>query len=77
MAYLMLIIITEMNSGQILSLKEDKRYNYFLFGKIGQSLFADLFLRLNQKEKISLNKLPLFSYILYYLSGLTYFKLPL
>ena len=70
MAYLILIMLTEINSGQIISLKEDKRYNYFLFGKIGQSLFTDLFLRLNQKEKISLNKLPLFSYILYYFSGM-------
>ncbi len=70
MAYLIFIMLTEINSGQILSLKEDKRYNYFLFGKIGQGLFADLFLRLNQKEKISLNKLPLFSYILYYFSGM-------
>jgi hypothetical protein len=70
MAYLICIMLIEMNSGQIISLKEDKRYNYFLFGKIGQNLFADLFLRINQKEKISLNKLPLFSYILYYLSGM-------
>jgi hypothetical protein len=70
MAYLIFIMLTELNSGQILSLKEDKRYNYFLFGKIGQSLCADLFLRLNQKDKISLNKLPLFSYILYYFSGI-------
>jgi hypothetical protein len=70
MAYLILIMLTEVNSGQILSLKEDKRYNYFLFSKIGQGLFTDLFLRLNQKEKISLNKLPLFSYILYYFSGM-------
>jgi len=70
MAYLICMMIIEMNSGQIISLREDKRYNYFLFGKIGQNLFADLFLRINQKEKISLNKLPLFSYILYYLSGM-------
>ena len=70
MAYLIFIMLTEVNSGQILSLKEDKRYNYFLFGKIGQTLFTDLFLRLNQKEKIPLSKLPLFSYILYYFSGM-------
>ena len=70
MAYLMLIIITEMNSGQILSLKEDKRYNYFFFQKIGQTLFGDLFLRKNQKEKISIIKIPLLAYILYYMSGI-------
>ena len=69
MAYLILIIMTEMNSGQILNLREDKRYNYFLYNKIGQNFFTDLFLRINQKEKIALSKLPLFSYVLYYLSG--------
>jgi hypothetical protein len=69
MAYLMLIIITEMNSGQILSLKEDKRYNYFFFQKIGQNLFGDLFLRKNQKEKIAISKIPLLAYVLYYMSG--------
>jgi len=70
MAYLMLIIITEMNSGQILSLKEDKRYNYFLFQKIGEILFDNLFLRKNQKEKIAISKIPLLAYILYYMSGM-------
>ena len=71
MAYLILVMILELNSGQILSLREDKRYNYFFFEKIGQSLFGELFLRVSQKEKIPLLKLPLFSYILYYFSGLT------
>jgi hypothetical protein len=70
MAYLMLIIITEMNSGQILSLREDKRYNYFFFQKIGQNLFGDLFLRKNQKEKIAISKIPLLAYVLYYMSGI-------
>ncbi len=70
MAYLIVIIITELNSGQILSLKEDKKFNFFFFQKIGSTLFAELYLRLNQKEKIPLSKLPLFSYILYYLTGM-------
>jgi hypothetical protein len=70
MAYLILIMITEMNSGQILGLREDKRFNYFFFKKVGYTLFNDLFLRINQKEKIPLNKIPLFSYILYYMSGI-------
>ncbi len=70
MAYLILVMLTEINSGQILSLREDKKYNYFFFQKIGQNIFNDLFLRINQKEKIALSKLPLFSYVLYYLSGI-------
>lgn len=68
--YIMLIIITEMNSGQILSLKENKRYNYFFFQKVSQTLFGDLFLRKNQKEKIALTKIPLLAYVLYYMSGI-------
>ena len=70
MAYLILMMIMELNSGQILSLREDKKYNYFFYQKIGQNLFNDLFLRLSQKEKIPLSKLPLLSYILYYMSGI-------
>ena len=68
-AYLILIYLCEFNSGMILNLKEDKQYNYYLFNKINDTFFNNLFLRKNQKEKISFNKLPLLSYILYYLSG--------
>ena len=70
MAYLIVIIITDLNAGQILSLREDKHFNYFLFEKIGNSLFNNIYLRVNQKEKISLNKLPLFAFVIYYLSGI-------
>lgn len=70
MTYLILIILIEINSGQILNLREDKKYNFFLFQKLGSNIFTNLFIRINQKEKIELNKLPLFSYILYYLSGM-------
>jgi len=69
-AYIIVIIITEMNSGQILYLKEDKIYNYYLFEKISQNLFGNLYLRKNEKEKIEVNKYPLFAYILYYVSGI-------
>jgi hypothetical protein len=70
MAYLICIILTELNSGQILSLREDKKINYFFFQKIGNTLFSNLFLRLDQKVKIPIIKLPLLSYIIYYLSGM-------
>ena len=70
MSYLLLIIITEMNSGQILSLRDDKRFNYFFFQKINQSLFGDLFIRKNQKEKIAVINIPLLAYVLYYMSGI-------
>ena len=69
-AYLFFFILIEMNSGHIVNLKEDKRYNYFLFEKIEGLLFDKLYLRINQKEKIAITKLPLFAYVLYYLSGI-------
>jgi len=68
-AYLLLIYLSEFNSGMIINLKEDKQYNFYLFNKINDTFFNNLFLRKNQKEKISYNKLPLLSYIIYYLSG--------
>ena len=65
-AYLLLIIITELNPGQILNLKNDKRCNYFFYSKIGDTLFKNLYLRLNDKEKILFTKIPLLTYVIYY-----------
>ena len=69
-AYLFFFILIEMNSGHIVNLKEDKQYNYFLFEKVKDILFDKLYLRINQKEKIAITKLPLLAYVLYYLSGI-------
>ena len=68
MIYLIFIIIIELNSGQILNLKNDKRCNYFFYSKFGEILFKDLYLRINENEKILLTNIPLFSYIIYYFS---------
>lgn len=62
-------IITELNPGQILGMKQDKMYNYYIFKQFGYKMFDGLFLRVSQKEKIGIMKLPLFAYTLYYLSG--------
>lgn len=70
MAYMIIILLTELNSGQLLNLKEDKRINYFFFQKVSNNLFSNLFLRTSMKEKIPLLNIPLFSYIIYYLSGI-------
>lgn len=67
-AYIIFILITEMNSGQILGLKDDKKCNFFLFSKLNETIFSKLFIRLNRKEKISLMKLPLLSYVIFYFS---------
>ena len=68
-AYLIFIIITTLNYGQIISLKEHKKFNYFIYSKIGIQLFAGLFLRRTEKDKIPLINIPILSFILYYFSG--------
>jgi len=68
MVYLIFIIISELNSGQILNLKNDKRCNFFFYLKFGDILFKDLYLRTNDKEKILITQIPLLTYIIYYFS---------
>jgi hypothetical protein len=66
--YLLFLMINELNSGQILNFKNDKRCNYFFFSKINEALFKDLKLRINEKEVILIIKIPLLCYIIYYFS---------
>ena len=68
MVYLIFIMISELNSGQILNLKNDKRCNYFFYLKFGDILFKDLYLRTNDKEKILITQFPLLTYVIYYFS---------
>lgn len=67
-AYILFVIITELNPGQILGLKDDKKCNYFFYEKIGKSIFENIYIRRNLKEKIPINKLPLLCYVLFYFS---------
>jgi hypothetical protein len=69
-AYMIVIIISEINVGQIINFKNDKKYNYLFFTKISDNLFNGLYLRLGQKEKILITKIPLLSYVIYYFSGI-------
>jgi hypothetical protein len=74
--YIIFFIILDLNIGQILYLKNHKIFNYLLFEKTYNVLFDNLYILLNSKEKINLNKLPLLSYIIFYFSGiLVYNKL--
>lgn len=66
--YTILIILLELNSGQILNFKDDKRCNYFFYSKFGEPLFTNLYLRLNEKEKILVTKIPLLAYCIFYFS---------
>jgi hypothetical protein len=67
-AYLVLILITELAPGQILNLKTDKRCNYFFYSKLGETIFKDIYIRVNAKDKIPISNFPLFGYVLYYIS---------
>ena len=69
-AYMILVIILELNAGQIINLKFDKRFNFHNYLKINDILFENLFIRLNQKGKYSISKIPIFGFILYYFTGL-------
>jgi len=66
--YLLFIMLLDLNSGQLLNLKDDKRCNFFFYEKFGSSLFNDLYLRINQKEKTLITKIPLLCYSLFYFS---------
>jgi hypothetical protein len=66
MAYLIFLIILDLNPGQLLGLKDDKRCNFFFFDKAGKPIFENLYLRRNQKDRISFSKMPLLSYAIFY-----------
>jgi hypothetical protein len=67
-AYIMLLLLIDLNTGMILGFKDDKRCNYFLYDKVGKNMFENLFIRLNEKEKINISKIPLLGYVLFYFS---------
>lgn len=68
--YTTFMIMTEMNSGQLLFLKEDKRINYFIYNKVGDQFLRNLFLRVGKNEKIPVNKISLLGYTIFYMTGM-------
>ena len=68
--YTLLIIMINLNKGQIKNFKYNKNYNFYIFEKIYKNLFNNLYLRVHNKDKILLIDIPLFSYCLFYLSGI-------
>jgi hypothetical protein len=76
LVYMIFIFIIEINHGYILSLKESKMCNYFIFEKLLDSLFSGIFLRVSKTEKIRIVKIPMLCYIIYYFSFiLTFYKI--
>lgn len=68
--YLLFIIITELNPGQILGFKNTKQYNFLIYSNIDKFIFKDLFLRTSEKDKIPILKFPLLCYVIYYFACL-------
>ena len=66
LAYIILMLIADINTGQILSFKDDKFCNFFIFSQVRESVFGKLFLRLNDKEKIAISNIPLLGYVIFY-----------
>lgn len=67
--YLILMILLEINSGQILGIKETKFYNFYFYEKF-LPIFSKLKLRINEKEVITFDKIPLLAYTIYIISGM-------
>jgi len=67
-AYLVFIIISELNTGQIISFKDDKRCNYILYDKVKNMLFENLYFRVSKDEKIPVLKIDGLCYTLFYFS---------
>jgi hypothetical protein len=70
LTYMLLIIISDLNPGQIIGLRYDKIGNFYRFNLLKEQIFGKLYIRMNQKEKMSLLSRPLFCYVIYYLSSI-------
>ncbi len=68
LTYMILMIISELNVGQILGLKTDKRCNFFIYSNIKDNLFKNLKILLGEGNSKNILEYPILCYILYYFS---------
>src|SRR5205085_293760 len=67
--YLIFFIILEINSNQIILMNSDKLCNYYLFQKIGPSLFNNInIIKNNKSDTIPIKDLKVLCYIIYFIS---------
>ena len=70
MVYLVLILLSEMSLSLIYFFPEDKMLNYFVFDRLGFSLFDGLLIRINSSNDFtSIKNYKLLCYTIYILSG--------
>lgn len=71
-AYILLLMILELNEGQVTNFEFNKRCNMMFFNRVKDILFQNLKLRYNNTNNVmDIQKLPVLNYILYYISCMT------
>lgn len=67
-SYMVLMIMADLNTGQILSFKEDKKCNFYLYSKVKEIMFKGLYFRVSKTEKIPVINIEGFAFTLFYFS---------
>lgn len=68
LTYLILLLIADINHGQLEGLKTDKRCNYFLFTNFKDNIFKGIKIITRDDKVEDILNYPLFCYIIYYFS---------
>jgi hypothetical protein len=70
MAYLLLLLLSEMSLSLIYFFPEDKMLNYFIFDRLGYSLFDGLLIRINSSNDVTyIKNYKLLCYTIFIFSG--------
>lgn len=66
--YILILLITDMNEGQILNFKNNLKYSFDLFQSVYTNIFNEIYLRISEQNKIDITSAPLLCYIIFYFS---------
>ncbi len=70
MVYLLLLLVCEMTQSSIYFFPEDKMLNYFIFDRLGYSLFDNLMIRINSSNDVTpIKSYKLLCYTIFVISG--------
>jgi hypothetical protein len=70
MVYLLLLLVCEMTQSSIYFFPEDKMLNYFIFDRLGYSLFDNLMIRINSANDVTaIKSYKLLCYTIFIISG--------
>ena len=71
LSYIILLMLLDISSNQVLFLNFDKNYNYLLFNKFGFSLFNNLYIRINNSNDVEpIKNYKILCYLIYYTAGM-------